>query len=306
MHKQGSRRSAFVVKVRDRSRLKAFRLEACVFVVSSLAAFAFHRAGCTTLAILGAVIAAISAGIVPPQWFGWHERTRRAIVAKWREKRKWGFHSRDRDVPWVAHIEGPLILCEECARDKFFYSEWLIIHDGHIIVNPGYSEIDELTGDVTYDHAARRTYAWDGCTPKRSWLWVALLGIPDWWQRKFVIVTVSHQGIVKQEHVFWPITHYASVVHDALYQYLHHIPIEPEEVDRLFHVMLKRSGMSPVLAYLYYSAVRRCGGKDAKNARQEITSWPRVFSPLLNALSNTENGSQGPSTITEPAKSPPS
>lgn len=301
-------RPAKFVDVRDRSRLKALRLEVGGALLSAVASFVLYLAGCIGLAVLLAAVVVVLIGIIPPQCAGWHERAKRAVRAKWKEKKKWGFHGRDKDVPWVAHIEGPLIVCADCAKDKFFYGEWLIIHNGHIIVNPGHSRLNKLRNRVVYRHHVRRTYAWDGCTPKRSWLWVALVGTPDWWQRKCSVLTVSASGQIKQEEVFWPMTHHASVVHDALYQYLHLIPITPQDVDRLFHQMLKQSGMSPVVANIYYLLVKRCGARDVKKRPQALLSPPRPYSRLLDALDDAAaRGLECPGTlraITRPAKSP--
>ncbi len=55
-----------------------------------------------------------------------------------------------------------------------------------------------------------------------------------------------------------PKTYYASLVHDALYQYLDTIPIPRKEIDRVFLEMLKETAFP--LAFLYYIAVRIFGG----------------------------------------------
>ncbi|WP_420473599.1 DUF1353 domain-containing protein [Noviherbaspirillum sp. ST9] len=278
-----------------------------VTIIAALAVMAIFAGliGCTLASGILAALAVGVCGFIPPQWHGWRERLDRAVQAKYEEFSHWGFHSRDRDFPWVAHIEGALILCAECAKDKFFYSEWLIIHDGLIIVNPGSYDVDDKTKEITYNHAVRRTYAWDGCTPKISWLWFVLIGTPDWWQKEFSIVRVSNHGHVEEATVFWPMTHYASVVHDALYQYLHHIPIKPSEVDRLFHTMLLEAGMWPWLAKLYYSLVKRCGGKDVKQSRQIPVAIPPANVPLLKQLGDAcKGGNTRLPTLTSPEKSP--
>jgi hypothetical protein len=80
-------------------------------------------------------------GLGLPRWQGKEERANRAIVAKEMEHDKWGFHSRDREGPWLNYIDYPLIRVSKYAEDKQFYSEWLIIHNGLIIVNPGSSTV---------------------------------------------------------------------------------------------------------------------------------------------------------------------
>lgn len=297
-----------VHNVRELPRSRAFIPVACCFIFSCLASYVFYRLGCSLLGNLSTGAAVISVGIVPPRWFGWHERARRAVRAKSKEKGKWGFHSRDRDVPWVAYIEGPLIVQADCAKGKCFYGEWLIIHNGYIIVNPGCSVLSKSRHRVRYFHKMQRTYAWDGCSPKRSWFWVLIIGTPDWWQRKLAITTWSARGALERKEVFWPMTHYASVVHDALYQYLRHIPITPEEADRLFFDMLKECGMRPAIAKVYYWAVKCCGGREVKRDGQAKLPQPVAASPLLLALgppSKECSGNPAPS-VTTPLKSLPS
>ena len=65
----------------------------------------------------------------------------RAEQAKMREIQKWGFQSRDRDAPWINYIDYPLVKKTAIAQGKRFYSEWLVVHEGEIIVNPGKSTV---------------------------------------------------------------------------------------------------------------------------------------------------------------------
>jgi len=105
-----------------------------------------------------------------------------------------------------------------------FEAEWLRIdQDGQVTVK-----------------ANENGYAWDGCTPKCSILNLFILGVPD-------------------GHVDYrtgrPFTYYASMVHDALYQYLDTIPVTKKEVDLLFLEMLGDFK----LKWIYYLAVRWFG-----------------------------------------------
>lgn len=199
-----------------------------------------------------------------PRWQGRHIRIERALQAKLKEQQKWGFHSRDREGPWLNYIDFPLVTPAQCAANKFFYSEWLIIHDGTIIVNPGPSTTDIIDKTVTYNYSAKTAYAWDGCSPKRWFYWLIVFGTPDWFYREQQVNTYH----ANTKTVFWQQTHYASLVHDALYQYLHVIPISKQEVDALFRNLLLESGLCRVMADVYFRIVSRWGGCGIDNHGQ--------------------------------------
>jgi hypothetical protein len=114
---------------------------------------------------------------------------------------------------------------------KSFDSEWL--------------RLDE-DGTVTIK-ANARGYAWDGCTPKISILGLFILGTPD-----------GHIDVETGKSL----TYYASLVHDAFYQYLEDIPVSKQEIDRQFYEMLKEQRFP--LAWLYYQAVLYLGGLGTK------------------------------------------
>jgi hypothetical protein len=90
--------------------------------------------------------------------------------------------------------------------------------------------------------ANRRGYAWDGCSPKTDILNLIVVGIPD-----------GHIDYRTKK----PYTYFASMVHDALYQYLDTIPISKAQVDKLFLAMLGDFK----LRHLYYFAVKYFGAK---------------------------------------------
>jgi hypothetical protein len=86
-------------------------------------------------------------------------------------------------------------------------------------------------------------YAWDGCTPKFC-LFDILLGIPD--------------GVVDST-IRRPKTYYASLVHDALYQFLPEGPsVTRAQMDHCFLKLMEATGFRPRM--LYFVAVRLFGG----------------------------------------------
>lgn len=218
----------------------------------------------SSLKTLLSALAILVLGVQLPRLVGRRTRISRSLDAKKKERAKWGFHSRDREGPWINYIDYPLVKESAYAAGKRFYSEWLIIEDGRIIVNPGPSKVDPASGSVSYDYSVRCTYAWDGCTPKRFFFWFAILGTPDWWQVVENVTTLDEKNNCVQKSVFWQQAHHASLVHDALYQYLDSIPIAKRDVDRQFFEMLLDSGMPRLLAGIYHFFVRHFGAGDIK------------------------------------------
>lgn len=224
-------------------------------------------------------------GLGLPRWIGRKERLVRAVKAKESEFQKWGFHSRDREGPWLNYIDKPLVKRAAIAEGKYFYSEWLIIHNGLIVVNPGATrtEPDKELRTVEYDFTKTRTYAWDGCTPKRWFFWFALFGTPDWDEKLEVITTIdAEQNCLVTKNRFWQRAHHASLVHDALYQYLDSIPLSKNDVDELFYQMLIDSGFYPVCARVY-RLFTMCGGGDVKSTpdRQPKPNFSLVNVPAF-------------------------
>lgn len=88
-------------------------------------------------------------------------------------------------------------------------------------------------------------YAWDGCSPKFSFLDLFLFGTPD--------------GCVNVK-TMKPKTYYASLVHDALYQFREQFKkaIPRKKADQIFLQIMKENGFK--LRYIYYFAVRLFGG----------------------------------------------
>jgi hypothetical protein len=109
--------------------------------------------------------------------------------------------------------------------------EWLEIQDdGKIIVKCSHKD----------------GYAWDGCSPKCNFIDL-IIGTPD----GRLDFTTEHQ-----------ITYYASMIHDALYQYKSEIRLSRKEVDLIFKLNLKKSTFK--LALIYYFFVRLLGGMYGK------------------------------------------
>lgn len=215
------------------------------------------------LGFLGVAALPVYLGVALPHWVGRCERLQRIRKARQKSVDHWGFCGRDRPGPWVNYIDYPLTV--ECAelRERFFYSEWLVIHDGRIIVNPGHSSVAPERGEVSYHFDRPRTYAWDGCSPKIPFYWLAIIGTPDWWEHRENVQFIRN-GRVESKEVFWPVAHHASLVHDALYQFLNVAPVRKELADRLFHRMLLESGMPRPLAWLYFLAVVHGGAREAR------------------------------------------
>jgi Protein of unknown function (DUF1353) len=89
-----------------------------------------------------------------------------------------------------------------------------------------------------------------------------LIGTPDGLQKSGDIRTIKDQKFYEKKTVFWQRAHHASLVHDALYQYLDSIPMSKKDVDNLFYDMLLESGFSVTVAKIYHLAVRYLGASD--------------------------------------------
>lgn len=85
--------------------------------------------------------------------------------------------------------------------EKSYNSKWLHINE---------------QGRVTVKATDVDSYSWDGCTPKWSLLNLVIVGTPD-----------GHINF----RTMLPYTYHASLVHDALYQYLDTVPIKKKQID---------------------------------------------------------------------------
>lgn len=98
-------------------------------------------------------------------------------------------------------------------------------------------------------------YAWDGCSPKFR-LFGKLWGVSD--------------GSVNPR-TGYPYTYDASLVHDAMYQFIDHpnMPYSKATIDLIFYRMLQQAGFR--YAWLYYAAVKYLGGVYRKLANPITT-----------------------------------
>ena len=90
--------------------------------------------------------------------------------------------------------------------------------------------------------ANEKGYSWDGCSPKWSVFNLFFFGIPD-----------GHVDYRTMK----PYTYYASLVHDALYQYLDSVPVSKDKIDLLFLKMLGDFKLRKI----YYFFVKHFGGR---------------------------------------------
>jgi len=134
------------------------------------------------------------------------------------------------------------------------YEKWLFRLDNDFTWNSGFSLPQDLAfldkggvrrlelrkdGSIT----VLKNYAWDGCTPKFCILDI-LIGTPD--------------GAV-DSRTGRPKTYYASLVHDALYQFLDPgLPLSRKQADDCLLRLMNETEFT--LRLLYYWVVRALGG----------------------------------------------
>jgi hypothetical protein len=114
---------------------------------------------------------------------------------------------------------------ETPIKNKEFENEWLKV---------------EKTGKITVKGSHGNGYAWDGCSPKINILDIFLFGTPD--------------GLMNV-NTGKPVTYYASLIHDILYQFRKDIPISRKTADDIFLIYLGDFRLKS----LYYAAVRFFG-----------------------------------------------
>jgi len=111
--------------------------------------------------------------------------------------------------------------------------------------------IIEENGNITI----KKGYTWDGCTPKFSFLDLLVIGIPDG-------ILSDKTGKRK--------AYYASLVHDALYQFLPDLPADQKiytrkMADDIFLQILTDAEFAP--RKIYWWAVRIFGGVTMKTRK---------------------------------------
>jgi len=123
-----------------------------------------------------------------------------------------------------------------------------------------------LSGEITIK-ANQQGYAWDGCTPKRSLLNLAIIGVPD--------------GHVDYRTGL-PYTYHASLVHDALYQYLDTIPVTKSQVDQLFLVCWQVISLRSIVCCSLTVPCRMVVGASVLPVRQFLSLGTRFLIALLD------------------------
>jgi hypothetical protein len=151
-----------------------------------------------------------------------------------------------------------------CLDSNFAWDSGLPIDRDHVCrdANGKVRLILEAGGKIT----VTRGYAWNGCSPKICFLDL-LIGTPD--------------GAVYQT-TGRPKTYFASMVHDALYQFLGaNSPITRAQADRCFLRLMADSQF--VLQHPYWFAVRLFGGlvwqgkKTVRKWRSEVEPLPLLY-----------------------------
>lgn len=148
---------------------------------------------------------------------------------------------------FVHHMD---ISIQTSLLGRSFKNDWIEISETGLIT-------------CTCSNPSERGYAWDGCSPKRNFLDITW-GTPD---GKLDFETEK------------PITYYASLFHDVLYQFKREVPVTRLESDDLFKEMLKLDRFS--LWLLYYIGVRIGGafyGKwRSRNKSQRVLASTRSW-----------------------------
>jgi len=131
---------------------------------------------------------------------------------------KWVYEL-EADFTWPSGLPGDR---DWAFQDRTGVTRLIVTTDGSITVTKG--------------------YAWDGCTPKLC-VFDIQVGVPD--------------GVV-DFRTRKPKTYYASLVHDALYQFVPDgLPLTRAQADRCFLRLMAESGFAP--RWIYYVAVRLFG-----------------------------------------------
>lgn len=139
------------------------------------------------------------------------------------------------------------------ADENFEWDSGLSIPEDQVFLDAGGKVrlIIETTGRVT----VTRGYSWNGCSPKVCFFDL-LIGTPD--------------GVVDAQSGR-PKTYFASMVHDALYQFLGAAsPISRAQADGCFLRLMAASNFS--LRYVYWVAVR-LGGRLVWHGKRLKRGW---------------------------------
>ncbi len=149
----------------------------------------------------------------------------------------------DESYSWDSHHQIPADLILRDAKGRV---RLVMEASGRIAITPG--------------------YAWNGCSPKFC-VFDLLLGTPE---------GVVHA--VQQK----PKTYYASLVHDALYQFLTDgAPVKRHHADAFFRQLLQEADFGP--AWVYWLAVRAFGGV-ARFLTRVKRQWSGSAQPLAELM----------------------
>lgn len=106
------------------------------------------------------------------------------------------------------------------------------------------------SGEVVIKGTNKNGYSWDGCSPKMYFMG-GIIGTPDG-----ELISDFPESIDK------PITYYASMLHDVLYQNKATLPYSRADVDLEFKRQLELKKFK--FASVYYFFVRKFGGMYGK------------------------------------------
>ena len=116
----------------------------------------------------------------------------------------------------------------------------------------------------------KKGYAWNGCTPKFG-VFDILIGTPD--------------GVVTKK-TGKPKAYYATMIHDALYQFLpimpKDVPIKRKDADKFFLELLTRDEF--ILRWIYWLAVRLFGCV-AMQGRRKVTRKTNGYVKVIESES---------------------
>lgn len=147
-----------------------------------------------------------------------------------------GFRKCPKSGVWIFRLEADYSY-QTGAAAEFLESKWLRI---------------ETSGLIT----VKAGYAWNGCSPKFSVLDLFVLGTPD---------GIVNVGTMR------PKAYYASLVHDALYQYFSYHSFSRKEADLIFRSILRRDRF--LLGPVYYFFVRAFGWLGLLGRKKTVGSF---------------------------------
>lgn len=138
-----------------------------------------------------------------------------------------------RGGPWIFKLAEDFTLETDCTGITFRSDWFAIAEDGRMTIRKG--------------------YAWDGNSVKLDVFDLFIIGTPD--------------GVIDVQ-TMKPKTWYASLVHDALYQYYGYHGILRSEMDKIYLLLARKADFFP--APLYYAVIRLLGWAFFAGKRKEL------------------------------------